>query len=258
MTVVTLRAGDDRVPPIVCPHPITGRTNEYAALVRHLAGDGPVRGLEAFDPPPDGFRFDALVRRYCDDLDLTRPLFLLGWSLGGNIAAELAHVVVARGGQVAFLGVLDSRVPQPEMRGRPTDRDTLWKIYLARAALTRGVDPIAPPPVLDASHMLAALRELGAADDIPDEVELERQLAIFVALGRAFYQHAQAPVPVELELFEAAEFHPSHPRPPTLGWEALAPHIHRHVIAGNHFTLVSPRHAETLAQLLAPRLAAAR
>lgn len=246
MTSTLLRAGDPQVAPLVCVHSVSGRADDYQLLAAALDWPGPVLGISAPDPVPDALT--DLASRYSDELDLRTPILLLGWSLGGAIAAELSRTIVARGGEVRFLGLLDSRASQPEMRKRPTDRDTLARFYLQHAALTREQPPVAPPSNTESSQLLAALRVIGA--DIADEAELERRLSTFMGLIRAFYCHDQRPVPVKIHLFESADAHPSHPRPATLGWDDLAPGIEHHQIAGTHFTLMAPRHTDALAKTI--------
>jgi thioesterase domain-containing protein len=114
--------------------------------------------------------------------------------------------------------------------------------------------PVAPPPSTRPDDLFAALRALGVADEFGDEAELERRLQIFMGLIRAFFHHVQRPVPVVLHLFESADAHPSHPRPPTLGWDDLAPSIERHEVAGTHFTLLAPHRIEALARTISRHL----
>jgi thioesterase domain-containing protein len=244
--VTVLRAGDEQVAPLVCVHSVSGRADDYQLLAAALDWPGPVLGISA---PSEPGELTDLASRYCDELDLRMPVLLLGWSLGGAIAAELSRTIVARGGEVRFLGLLDSRASQPEMRKRPVDRDALARFYLQHAALIRERPPVEPPATTESSQLLAALRVIGV-DDIAEEAELERRLQTFMGLIRAFYRHEQRPVPVTICLFETAEAHPSHPRPPTLGWDDLAPSIERHHVAGTHFTLMAPRHIEALAKTI--------
>lgn len=249
MPMVLLRAGDDRSAPLVCVHPVTGRGDVYRALADVMDWPGPVFGIDAPAPPPplpddQGYRLDELASRYVDELDLRMPPLLLGWSLGGVIAAEMSRVIAERGSTVRFLGVIDSRAPQPEMRQRPADRDTLSRAFLQNAALSRELEPPAPLASSRVSDLQTALLALG---DIANDEEVERRLQIFMGLVRGLYRHVAQPVPVTLHLFESAEAHPSHPRPPTLGWEALAPRLERRVVAGTHFSLLAPQRIAALA-----------
>jgi thioesterase domain-containing protein len=254
MSLAILRAGNTRVAPVVCVHPVSGRAADYQLLADALDWPGPVLGFSAPEPGRDagepGYRLTELASQYCDQLDLGVPQRLLGWSIGGVIAAELSRIVVARGGAVTFLGVLDSRAPQPEMRKRPTDRDTLARSFLHQLALTRELTPVPPPASTAPADLLAALRTLGAADELCDEAEVERRLQIFMGLIRAFFHHVQRPLPVPLHLFESTDAHPSHPKPPTLGWDELAPRLDRHAVAGTHFSLLAPHRIEALARTI--------
>jgi thioesterase domain-containing protein len=253
MPVTILRAGDRGVPPVVCVHPVSGRATDYQLLAHALDGPSPVLGISApglaDDAVEPGDQLTALARRYCDELDLAMPQRLLGWGIGGVIAAELSRIIVARGGAVSFLGLLDSRAPQPEMRQRPTDRDTLARSFLHQQALIREQAPVAPASSRPAD-LLAALQALGAGDELSDAAEVEHRLQIYMALIRAFFHHVPQPVPVTLHLFEAADAHPSHPKPPTLGWDELAPRLERHQVVGTHHTLLAPRRIEALARTI--------
>ena len=244
MPVLTLRAGDTSRGSLVCVHPITGSAKVYAMLAHALAWPGPVLGLSA--PESGTYTLAELARRYRDELDLAAPPLLLGWALGGVVAAELSRVIAETGASVPFLGLLDSRAPQPEMRRRPMDRASFAKAFIHNAAMTREKTP----PALAGSEpaqLAAALRELG--DDV-SEADAGRRFSIFEALGRAFYQHEQLAVPVTVNLFEATDAHPSHPKPPTLGWEPLAPAVVHHAIVGTHFTLLGPAHVPALAKAI--------
>jgi len=156
-------------------------------------------------------------------------------------------VLVDRGHHITSLAVLDSRVPQPEMRTRPTDRDTLARFFVYQRAMMQERTPPPPPTSSDAAALVAAC-------DITDEAELERRLQIFIELTRAFLAHEQRPVPIALDLFEAADAAPSHPKPPTLGWDGLSPRLVKHSIAGTHFTLLAPRRCADLGRAISATL----
>jgi thioesterase domain-containing protein len=240
-----LRPGQEQIAPVVCIHPVTGRVDAYRALADALAWPGPVLAISA-PPPSDGdLAITELATRYATLLDITVPLHVIGWGLGGVIAAELAAEATARGGTVRFVGIVDGRAPTQEMRARPTDRATLAKAFLQHVALARGLAPVAPV-TSDATGVFDALRRLGADDGL-DTDAVEVRLQTFMALVRAFYRHTPRRVPVAIDLFESTESHPSHPRPPTLGWDELAPAVAHHPVAGDHFTVLAPRHAPALA-----------
>ena len=108
MPLAILRPGDARVAPVVCVHPVSGRAADYQLLAGALDWPGPVLGFSAPEPrrnagEPD-YSLSELASQYCDQLDLAMPQLLLGWSIGGVIAAELSRIIVTRGGAVTFVG----------------------------------------------------------------------------------------------------------------------------------------------------------
>jgi len=228
----TLRAGRSDIEPIVCVHPVTGAITPYRALAAALAWDGPVVAIAA---PAGGGEVELadLAARYLGLLDPAVPLRVLGWGLGGVIAAEMA----AGAPSVRFVGLIDSRAPTPDMRARPTDRATLARAFVQHTVLARELALVTPTGP-DAAAVLAALREAGA-DDGADETAIEERLQTFAALVRAFYRHTPRPVPIAIDLYESTESHPSHPKPPTLGWDGLAPAVVHHPVPGNHFTVLA-------------------
>lgn len=84
----------------------------YRPLVRALALDSPV--LAAYVPPPPSSSVESLSRDY---LALVRsqqprgPYRLLGFSLGGVLAFEVARQLLSEGDEVEHLVILDSDVP---------------------------------------------------------------------------------------------------------------------------------------------------
>lgn len=243
-----LRAGDARFGAVACIHPVTGHIRDYRSLAGALSWPGPIVGISA--PPHEGddaaYELPRLAARYREELSSWTPLYLLGWALGGVVAAELARMVGQPG--VAFLGLIDSRAPVPEMGTRPTHRDALARFFVAQRAMMRD----RPPPTIastESSELLATLRAADLADGIGSESELEAQLAVSFALVRAFYRHEQRALPGTVHLFESASAHPSHPKPPSLGWEQYAERLEKRVVPGTHFTVLGDP-VEPLARII--------
>ena len=105
-------------PPLFCVHSVSGVSWPYAGLLAHLGADRPVVRLAAAAPDRQRRwpRIDRAVGRAlhrADEEGSARavPTSLLGWSLGGLIAYEMAAQLTASGDQVAVLALLDSRHP---------------------------------------------------------------------------------------------------------------------------------------------------
>ncbi|MEU4315654.1 amino acid adenylation domain-containing protein [Nocardia sp. NPDC024068] len=104
--------GSDR-PPLFCVHPAIGLSWCYAGLLAELPADRPVYGLQAPQATGDpGYGSIAEAAEHyvarIRDVQPHGPYHLLGWSLGGLIAHEIAVRLQAAGEQVALLSMLDS------------------------------------------------------------------------------------------------------------------------------------------------------
>ena len=238
MKTVALRHGNGAFGPVVCVHAVTGRTDVYRPLVDAMRWPGSIIGIEASGVNHD---VEDLAVAYVGALDLRSPVRLLGWSFGGVVAVEMSRIINA---EVAFVGVLDSRAPQPEMRTRQVDADTLARAFVQHHVLRRQLELRTTPASSDVAEVRAALRANGVEDALTDDDEL----ATFMSLVRALFRHTPKPTSATLHLFEAKDEHPSHPRPPTLGWDSLAARVLHHSVAGTHFDLISPNRATELAR----------
>ncbi len=101
---------------IFCVHPEGGIATCYSALAGQLADYAQCYGLQApaifgdFGPSS----IDSLASHYVDVMLRQQPTGgyrILGWSLGGSIAWQMAVQLSCRGYQVDYLGVFDSELP---------------------------------------------------------------------------------------------------------------------------------------------------
>ena len=97
-------------------------------LARHLGRRHPVYGL-SFGLAAVGAKHDADLPRsiesaashYIDEMRSVQahgPYYLIGHSLGGHIAYEMAQQLIKAGETVAFLGLIDSQAPDPALKLR--------------------------------------------------------------------------------------------------------------------------------------------
>ncbi|MCQ4120742.1 non-ribosomal peptide synthetase [Rhodococcus tibetensis] len=110
--VVPLRSGGTR-PALFCVHPAGGLALGYAGLIRYLAPDRPVYGLQ-LPILSGGATFESmkhLAHRYAVEMRAVQPrgpYHLLGWSLGGVIAHAIAVELRESGADVGTLAMMDS------------------------------------------------------------------------------------------------------------------------------------------------------
>ncbi len=104
-------------PPLFFVHPIGGEVLGYRELARHLEADQPFYGIQQFHSGDDFARY-ASIEDMADfylgeirELQPTGPYFLGGHSFGGLVAYRIAQKLSALGEEIAFLGLLDSYLP---------------------------------------------------------------------------------------------------------------------------------------------------
>jgi amino acid adenylation domain-containing protein len=119
--LLPIRAGGTRAP-LFCLPPAGGASWCYMPLARSIPPDIPLYGLQS--PGLDGAaaipgslpELASTYLRHIRAIQPDGPYHLLGWSLGGIIAHEIAVQLQAAGQQVAALILLDAypRSPQPD------------------------------------------------------------------------------------------------------------------------------------------------
>ncbi|MEC3956238.1 amino acid adenylation domain-containing protein [Nocardia sp. CDC153] len=106
-------APDSTVPPLFCVHPAIGLSWCFAGLLSHLPHERPVYGLQApHVAGEESHRTIAEAAKYyvahMKSVQPEGPYHVIGWSLGGLIAHEVAVQLQQGGDEVALLGLMDS------------------------------------------------------------------------------------------------------------------------------------------------------
>ncbi|TBW50007.1 non-ribosomal peptide synthetase, partial [Marinobacter halodurans] len=114
---VRLGGSADATGTLFCPHPVSGTVVGYYPLARQLADDWTVWGLQNRQILDAGWHDTSLAAMARDYVRIlleqqpTGPYHLLGWSMGGTLALEMASLLERLGKRVAFVGLIDGYVP---------------------------------------------------------------------------------------------------------------------------------------------------
>jgi len=260
--VVPLAPGGTATP-LFCVHSSSGSAYSYLALAQLLGPDRPVYGIEApgFDGDREPVRsLPALSAEYAGTLREFRPagdVALLGWSLGGIIAFDLARRLTAAGTRVRLVVMIDVSVPR--VAELPPEKE-IARRFLRDILGTSG----APPEALD--RILAGQPEEAAGDAIflaaersgalPAELDAE----LLTERYAVFRAHVEASYGFQVtEPYHGPVLHliASESPLPYLRWGGLATDLTEHVVPGDHHSIWVADGLRRLAGLVRDALAGA-
>jgi len=242
--IVPLQPAGSAVP-LFCVHASSGSAYSYAALAQALGPDQPVYGIEApgFDNDREPVRsLPALSAEYADAVRAFHPdgpVRLLGWSLGGVIAFDMAQRLAAAGAPVDRVIMVD--VSAPWVAELPPEKQ-IARRFLHDMLATVG----APEGELDAifeglpsdagsDEVFAATERSGALPEELDAELLAERYAVFRAHIEALFGFAVTePYAGPVTHLIASESPSQYMR-----WDNVAPDLTEHLIPGDHHSIWS-------------------
>ena len=180
------------------------------------------------------------------------PYQLLGWSLGGVLAFEMARQLHEAGQRVALLALIDSAAPVPQQPAEPhaeLSDPALLQWFLSDLTRQRnGVTAALPDKA--PTDLRAALPLLSSQGLLPSDTE-EAQLAALYALFRRNLRltidYRPGPYEGPVLLLRAA----ASSAVADLGWQSLCSGTLELVgLPGDHYTILSPPTVGTMGRLL--------
>ena len=111
--LVLMKAGTEQ-PPVFLAHGLGGSVMDFFQPVKYIQTEHPIYGLQAkgIDGVDEPFeRIEDMAQFHLDairELQPHGPYLLIGYSLGGLVALEMAHVLSAMGEKVGLLAMLDA------------------------------------------------------------------------------------------------------------------------------------------------------
>ncbi len=132
---------DGQQSPLFIVHAIGGNVLTFATLPKLLGDEQPIYGLQSIGL--DGRekplrRIEEMATRYIKEIRILQPhgpYFLAGGCMGGIVAFEMAQQLTAKGQTVAFLGLVESWLPDLIEDSQPFD----FELGPRMAYLMRGI-----------------------------------------------------------------------------------------------------------------------
>ncbi len=251
--------------PIVLIHPVGGDVLCYRPLVPHLGRDSAVYGIRAgLAPDSSPTLIPDLAAAYLPDVLRVFPqgrCRLVGWSLGGVIAHELARQLTLLGRESVVV-LLDPWLAPDDSETRIEARDLIQSFFFN---LSNGRLNLAPPEMSDDLDALLrdGLKSAQRLHPALSHLSMDDVISAFRTYARnslALTDHRMLPAPgVPVTVIEAEE---------ALG--LAGPHLRRlrsvssarralptatwHSFPGDHFSFVAEEHAARVGGLIAEGL----
>jgi thioesterase domain-containing protein/acyl carrier protein len=117
--LVLLKPGPENARRLFLIHDGSGEVEGYMDFCKGLTHPFNCWGLRAHrpeNPAPRNCTIEEIAQSYIEkirELQPQGPYWIVGWSLGGTIAFEMAVKLEKMGVEVAFLGLIDSSGPRP-------------------------------------------------------------------------------------------------------------------------------------------------
>ncbi|NET71000.1 MAG: hypothetical protein F6K62_08650 [Sphaerospermopsis sp. SIO1G2] len=193
------------------------------------------------------------------------PYYLGGHSFGGKVAFAIAQQLIQQGEEVALVAILDTNAPVNYGRGEEAD-DTTWLISIANSLQTAfgketEIDTETLRSLAPSQQLKYVLEYLQMLDILPPNANtqyIDNLLQAYKANNNIEYAPLQfTPIPItlfrasEMSAEEQAAFPSELLADDTWGWTPFASQpVDVQFVPGNHITMMTPPHVQTLATKL--------
>jgi thioesterase domain-containing protein len=215
------------------------------------------------DVMSSNYDIEKLIRQVTEEaLSTPNRVWLLGYSLGGAIAAEVAHRLEVKQQEPDWIGIIDGRVPR---------RDDVWSRSIHRSSLKdwfgKGISRFSGAEHVGSLETWArecasavssglirrehykGIRALYAAARCLGLERLSRR--IFASAAAAQHYRQFQPFPLSrirqtVWLFTSDDPIYDRVKIPDLGWASLCDALHIHSLEGGHFSVLQPPFVDAL------------
>ncbi|MCR8556138.1 amino acid adenylation domain-containing protein [Mucilaginibacter sp. BJC16-A38] len=235
----------------------------FNALAMNMDKEQPVYGLQAkglngIDEPLDVM--EEIAANYIAEIinqNPTGPYALAGYSLGGTIAYEMAHQLIAMGKEVKMLAVFDTYAKQTDAFDPPVKR-TFNRVRLFFMKLFNSFALLAEDPKRTFEYKNELLRRRIVRAWWKITGNSEKQKGFFAydneideASARAKRNYFQKPLDITVDLFRAKKRTFYMDDYEFMGWKKFAlKGVNVHDIPGEHNTIFAPPNDKEFAVVL--------
>jgi thioesterase domain-containing protein len=239
--IIPLTEGD--ADPLFCVHAVSGSAYSYSGLAQLLGPGQPVYGIEApgFDDDREPVRsLPALSAEYAEAVQATQPegeLRLLGWSLGGVIAFDMAQRLSRAGRTVLPLILVDTGLPWID--DLPPEKEIQRRfiqdmIGIAGVSGERLATVFANyPDDVDAETMFTAVEQAGLLPEEFDAEVLAERFLVFRAHIEGLFNYEVT------EPYGGLVIHLRSTTSPVryMRWDRVTSNLTEHILAGDHHSI---------------------
>lgn len=244
--------------PLFLVHAVGGGVASYQPLAAKMPQDRPIYAIHAdFHQPQTQLPamatdYIALIKKIAPH----GPYQIGGWSMGGTVAYEMARQLRAKGDAVENLILIDS-MPSDQMGlGNEFGEADIMASYvnqLARNISHFAIEAEDLRECPEEQRLAFVIDQAKQAKILPQEAELtqlQQQWEMFRNNALASHNYQPTPLPGKLHLIRAEELDLRLRNVADNGWGRLADEVVIHHQSGNHLSMVTEPHADSLAQIV--------
>jgi thioesterase domain-containing protein len=249
-SLVPLRK-EDRGTPLFCIPGLGGHVAAFMPLARALTPPRSVfalqaRGLDGEAQPQDSLEdIAAFYTREICQVEPEGPYLLLGWSLGGLVAIEIARRLQKQERQVAFLALLDTYLTTHDPNVTEVDDHSVLKWIAPHLGLS--LDELRKAPLDQRWQRIAEQAKSAKGIGIH---EIRRLAEVCRAQLAAAARYEPQPYHGDAVLLHARNGNAEQdPR-----WKTMCPQLRIEPVPGDHFSMLREGNVEILAERLKTHL----